>query len=269
MKALRIYLAALGLTALTACEKEIDFDYIDIEPLTVIEAELTPEGSVVAITLTTPMDEPMNRTRLTDATVTLTDLDADTTISLIPDADGNYVDPTPGAVGHRYRLSVERRGAVHEAETEMFGPAEIIGAEFNWIAMPYDDVAVFQAQFRDNPSTTGNCYWTKIFRNGKIYQWGEMDDRGAIGGVATYFTLTSRKNTDEEDDDTVLFDGDTVTVTVCPITRAMHAYLEALANDSNGPAMFTGPRCLGYFMASSPTSATVVFHPDEIPTFSH
>lgn len=269
MKTLRISLAALGLTALTACEKEIDFDYIDIEPLTVIEAELTPEGSVVAITRTTPMDEPMNRTRLTDATVTLTDLDTDSIITLTPDADGNYVDPTPGTVGHRYRLSVERAGALHQAETIMFGPVEIIGAAFNWIAMPYDDVAVFQAQFLDNPSATGDCYWAKIFRNGKIYQWGEMDDRGAVGGVATFFTMTSRKNTDEEDDDTVLYDGDTVTFTVCPITRAMHGYLEALASDSNGPAMFTGPRCLGYFVASSPTSTTIVFHPDEIPMFSN
>ena len=38
-------------------------------------------------------------------------------------------------------------------------------------------------------------------------------------------------------------------------------------NDSNGPAMFSGDKCLGYFMATSPVSESIAFHPDEIPEF--
>jgi hypothetical protein len=47
----------------------------------------------------------------------------------------------------------------------------------------------------------------------------------------------------------------------------MHDYLEALQNDSNGPAMFSGDKCLGYFVATSPVSASIVFRPDEIPEY--
>lgn len=266
IKDLILYASGIVLL-LTGCEKEIDFDYIDIEPLTVIEANLTPEGIVVAITETTPMAEPMNQLPLTDATVTLADLDKRTAITLQTDSTGNYVDSTPGIAGHRYRLSVERNGNTHEAETVMFAATDIVSAELNWISMPYDEVAVFQGQSLDDSSTHGDCYWVKLYRNGKIYKWGEIDDRGATDGLVTYFTFTSRKDTDQEDDEDVLYDGDILTFTVSPVTREMHSYLEALSNDSNGPAMFTGPRCLGYFMASSPTSVSIIFHPDEIPSF--
>ncbi|MDE7336127.1 MAG: hypothetical protein K2N10_07450, partial [Muribaculaceae bacterium] len=180
---------------------------------------------------------------------------------------GYYRNPDAGIDGHRYRLTVERNGQSFESETRMFGPTTIESLEFNWISMPYDDVAVLQGRFTDDTATTGDCYWVKIYRNGKIYQWGEVDDRGAVGGLCTYLTMTSRKDTDAEDDESVLFDNDVVTMTVCRISKEMHNYLEALANDSNGPAMFTGSRCLGYFLASSPAEKTIVFHPDEIPNY--
>ena len=68
-------LLSIGLMAvLVSCEKELDISYHNIDPLPVIEAELTPDGARVGITMTTPMGEPMDRTRLTDAVVTLTDL---------------------------------------------------------------------------------------------------------------------------------------------------------------------------------------------------
>lgn len=252
---------------MTSCEKVIDLDYLDIEPLTVIEGELTSKGAQIAITMTTPMDEPMDRSRLTDATVTISDLNDGIDYELAADADGFFTDPTPGIPGHRYRLTVERLGNTYSMETIMYPATEIISAEFNWISMPYDKVAVFQAQYLDNPADTGDCYWVKLYRNGKIYSWQEQDDRTAFDGVNTFFTMTSRMDTDEEEDDEVLFDGDVMTVTVTPISREMHDYLEALQHDSNGPFLFSGPRVLGYFLASDPTSRSVTFHPDQIPEY--
>ena len=252
---------------MSACEKELDFTYHDIEPLTVIEGELTSEGARIGITLTTPMDEPMDRTRLTDASVAVTDLTDGVEYTLAADAEGYFTDPTPGLPGHRYRLSVEREGNHYSMETVMYPATEILDAEFKWISMPYDKVAVFQTRYLDNPADTGDCHWVKLYRNGEIYSWHEQDDRTASDGVNTFFTMTSRKDTDEEDDDEVLFDGDVMTVTVTPISREMHDYLEALQNDSNGPFLFSGPRVLGYFIASDPVSRSVTFHPDRIPEY--
>lgn len=267
MKLYNILSAICMVTMFASCEKELDFEYHDIDPLTVIEAELTPDGAKVGITFTTPMDEPMNRTHLTDAVVTLTDLTDGTVYNLRTDADGFFVDSTPGIVGHDYRLVVERDGCHYEADATMYPPTEIESLEFNWIKMPYDYVAVFQGRFYDNRDIEGESYWIKLYRNGEIYQWGEMDDRSAVDGISTFLTMTTRQDTDEEDDDTVLFDGDVITCTVPPISRSMHDYLEALQNDSNGPAMFRGNKCLGYFMATSPVSDSVVFHPDELSEY--
>ena len=264
----KIYIASvLALLLFSSCEKEIDFKYHDIEPLTVIEGELTAEGARIGITLTTPMDEPMDRTPIVDASVVITDLTKDVEYILSPDSKGFFADPTPGIPGHRYRLTVKREGNTYSMETLMYPATEIIDAEFNWISMPYDKVAVFQARYLDNPADTGDCYWIKLYRNGEIYSWQEQDDRTAADGVNTFFTMTSRKDTDKEDDDEVLFDGDVMTVTVTPVSREMHDYLEALQNDSNGSFLFSGPRVLGYFLASTPVSRSVTFHPDQIPEY--
>lgn len=259
-----IYLFIAGVS-LVSCEKELDFKYHDIEPLTVIEAVMTDKGINVEITLTTPMDEPMNTARLTDATVTLSDLTEGTTTTLSPDQNGYYSDSIPGIAGHVYHLSVERQGDRYEASATMYPPTEIVSMEFSWIRMPYDHVAVLQGEFLDDTSTENQYYWIKLYRNGVIYKWMEKDDRGSNDGKCSFFTMTTRQDTDMEDDDTVLFDGDVMTCTICPISKEMHDYLEALGNDSSGPAMFTGDKCLGYFLATTPVSASVVFHPDEIP----
>lgn len=258
---LGIIILSLGLLS---CQRNFDLEYHDIDPLTVIEATLTPEGARVSLTLTTPMDEPMDRTRLTDALVILTDLSDGSEEELTINDDGYFVSPRGGIAGHEYRLSVERQGESFQAETVMLPPTEIIGMQFFWIDMPYDQVAVLQGQFVDNPAIDNECYWVKIFRNGEIYQWQEIDDRGASNGVGTFTAMTSRRDTDAEDDSTVLFDGDIMSVEVYPITRRMHDYLEAIGNDSNGPVLFTGHRVLGYFLASSPASSSITFHPDNI-----
>lgn len=266
MKIFNIIIAATLLMLFSSCEKDLDLKYHDIDPLTVIEAELTPDGIKVGITLTTPMNEPMDRTRLTDATVILTDITSGNIYYLTADAEGFYTDNVTGIEGHRYRLRIQRDGQVYEAETLMYGPTEFLSLEFNWIKMPYDHVAVLQGQFTESEGTN-DYYWVKIYRNDEIYQWGQMSDNGAVDGVVTFITMTSRMDTDEEEDSEVLYDGDVVTVTVSGISREMHDYLEALQNDSSGPAMFTGDKCLGYFIATSPVSDSIVFHPDEIPVF--
>lgn len=105
MKTLIYSVSALILTfLLSSCEKELDIKYHDIEPLTVIEGELTPDGVRVTLTQTTPMDEPMDRTHLTDADVVLSDLTTGEEYLLTVGNDGVYTSAAGGIVGHDYRL---------------------------------------------------------------------------------------------------------------------------------------------------------------------
>lgn len=248
-----------------SCEKELDFKYHYIDPIPVIEAELTPDGIRVGITLTTPMAEPMDRTRLTDAEVMLENITTGNNVALLPDSEGYFRDSTGGVPGDEYRLTVVRGDCRYVAESVMYPPTEITGLSFSWIKMPYDHVAVLRCDFLDDPTTKLDCYWVKIYRNGEIYRWMEVDDRSAKDGVKSVAMMTTRMDTEEEDEGDLLLAGDIVTVTVSQITPQMHEYLETLQNDSNGTAMFTGDFCLGYFTAGSPVSASITFDPAAIP----
>ncbi|MDE5807346.1 MAG: DUF4249 domain-containing protein [Muribaculaceae bacterium] len=266
MKIAKNFIAALLAGIFFAsCEKELDFKYHDIDPILVIEGALTQDGAEVSLTLTTPMDEPMNRDRLTDAEVFISDLTTGEEYLLSPDAAGLYVSEHGGITGHEYRLTVRREGEVYTSESRMEEPVEITGMEFNWIKMPYDYVAVLQVSFTDDPASFDNCYWMRLYRNGEAYKWAEINDLLSDNGIINEVIMTSRMDLDEEDEKDKLEEGDVVKATVTPVSREIHDYLEALSvGNSNGPRMFEGGFCLGYFLAAPVTEKEIAFRPDEI-----
>lgn len=264
-----IYFVSILIILITmqGCKKELDIKYKDIDPILVIEGQLSQNGANVRLTQTTPMDEPMNVTPITDAEVILKDLTEGTFLTLYPDDSGSFVSDIPGTEGHTYELNVTHGSGHYSAQCEMRAAAEILSVEFNWIKMPYDYVAVLQVSFKDNPSISGECYWVRLYRNGEAYMWNIKPDMYAQEGVINDVFMTSRKDLDEEDDATALRDGDVITATVSAISREMYDYLEAVSSDSNGPTMFNGDFCLGYFLATPISKESVVFRPDQIPYY--
>lgn len=257
---------AIMATLFSSCEKELEFDYREIVPVPVIEATLDESGATVSLTMTTPMDEPMDSTMITDATVVLTDLTESVTKSLTPDSSGLFRMSSPGIPGHEYQLTVETAGKRFESTTVMTSPSEIKGMAMEWIQMPYDKVALLKVDFGDDPSILGQAYWLRIYRNGKPYNWNIYNDHMASNGVISAIIMTTRKDPPDEDRDDLLVDGDTITATVASLTPAMNEYLLALtASGTNGPNMFSGDFCLGYFMAAPISSAAMIFRPDSIP----
>lgn len=257
-----ISLILIGIFSLMCggCEKEIDFEYRNIEPIPVIEGTLSQYGAEVRITYTTPMDEPMDLTTVRDASVVIYDLDDGVGYPLSINGEGTYVSSLRGETGHTYRLSVEMEGKSYSSECTMLEPVEIVGMEFEWIKMPYDDVAALQVSFTDRPETVGDCYWLRLYRNGKAYKWTEIIDLLANDGIIDEVMQTTRRDLDEEDEKDILEDGDEVTAVVTPVSREMYDYLEALGiGNSNGPQMFKGNFCLGYFLAAPIASCSITF----------
>ncbi len=248
---------------LVSCEKELDFRYHDIDPVPVIQGVLTEDRCEVSITLTSPMDEPMDRTHVTDAVVELRDLSSGHESLLSPDINGCFVSDIGGVPGRKYRLSVEYAGCIYESETEMLPAVEVDEMAFEWVKMPYDYVAVLQVSFFDKPAKADERYWVRVYRNGEPYKWLTVSDGGITTGIIDVAMLTSRKDLDAEDDDEALNDGDIVTVSVSAISTGMCDYLDALmSGGSNGPEQFGGGRCLGYFQASTPGEMSMVFRRD-------
>lgn len=248
----------------TGCEKELDFKYNSIPPQLVIEGTVTQDGSEVLLTWTTPMGEPMDRTPVTDAQVTISDLTNGQTVTLLPGLNGIYTSDMRGSEGHIYRLTVEREGVTYRAESTMGRETQITGMEFCWVRMPYDDVAALQISFTDDPDSWEDHYWLRVYRNGKIYKWAEINDLLSSGGVIDEVLMTSRRHTEDEDEGDILEAGDEIMATVVPVSRAMYEYLEALSiGNSNGPRMFSGGECLGYFLAAPVAGLTITYSPSD------
>lgn len=250
--------------ALLGCEKELDFEYHDVESPLVIEAVLSDDGPSVRLTHTTPMDDPMDLSPVTGALVTLTDLTASESRILPLRDDGTYGDDTSGEPGHDYQVDVTAGEKNFRTHCKMASGTEIVDMFFQWIKMPYDDVAVLQVSFREVAGDTDNCYWIRILRNGEAYSWEVVDRRVTETGIINVVTLTSRRDIAEEDESDVLRDGDEVTALVVPVSCKMADYLTALALDSNGPRMWEGDYCLGYFLAAPVAEKRVIYHPDQL-----
>lgn len=251
---------------LVSCEKELDFHYHEVESQLVIEGLTSCAGTSVSLTKTIPMDEPMDTKSVTDAKILLTDLTDGLDREVFVDKNGVFYDAVPGIVGHDYRIDVFYKGNQYTSMCTMLPPTQIINLQFQWIKMPYDYVAVLQITFYDLDSKD-DCYWIKLYRNGQPYMWLLSDDRSAVNGIINEVTMTSRKDVNEEDEKSVLKDGDEIKVTIAPITRNMYDYLIAIQSDSNGPKMFAGDYCLGYYMASNETESSIIYHPDSMSIF--
>lgn len=258
-----ILTSVMALMALSSCEKELDFKYHDIEPLMVIEAAIDQNGSKVSLTYTTPMDEPFDNAKLTDAVVNITDVETGNSEQLSVGNDGFYRGETAGEIGHQYRITVEREGKLYQSESRMLSEVEIQDLNFCWVKMPGDDMAVLQIHFTDNP-ITADYYWVRVYRNGEAYLWNATSDMASVNGIVEENFTTTHRDESQEDEKSLLRDGDEVTVTVTPIDKLMFDYLTALSINSNGARLYTGDFCLGYFLASPVAKQTIVYHPDNI-----
>lgn len=248
-----------------SCEKELDFKYHDVESQLVIEGNLSEEGSQVTLSYTIPMDEPFPSKPVVDAEVILTDLTDNISYPLAQDK-GIFQNKISGIPGHTYELSVNHEGKTYKSTSLMRKGVEILELKFQWIKMPYDHVAVLEI-ISTVSEVEGTCYWTKIYKNGEPYKWLVSHGSGAIDEELTQTTFTTRQNPDDEDDEDNLKDGDVLKVVVLPVSLEMYDYVTGISSDSNGPAMFTGDFCLGYFLASEEAESSITFHPEEIPYY--
>lgn len=264
----KLTLSAAALTLLTACEDELDFQYHDIEPLKVIEGTFTQEWGGLKITLTTPMDEPLDTTPLTDADVAITDLTEGTTYQLTPDAEGIYRLPQ-GIVpltGHEYAVDVTTAGQHFKATSTMLPPTSIDVLEFSWIAFPGTEQASLQVGFPDPEPGVENYYFVKIYRNDRTFTWSLARDIYMVDGlVRVNFFLTDREPKDDATFYDMLEPGDVVKAEVYPVDLKMFDYLMSAAMPGkNMIDYFSGDKCLGYFLTAPVASQTIVYDPEKI-----
>lgn len=275
-----LYILLLLLLTLS-CQKEIELDYRDIEPVVSIEGRVTNEQVYVLITRTRSMNDSVKSRGIGGAVVTISSEDG--TEQLVYDARDGYYRPASGMKGipgRTYRLDVTLDGHQYAASSTMPRQAPIVSTQFIWQPLLDNGMLMYEMWATDPEPDVRNYYWYRVDRRAKdpkvrqkqgtdAYRWSSFDDRGAINARIYRDIMCVNEEMmdgqDIEDDQlkSILFDGDTITLQLMTIDRAMFEYYQSL---SVGQRMGANPisnisgGCLGYFAAGSVSHADTVIY---------
>lgn len=264
-----------------SCQKEIELDYRDIEPVVSIEGRVTNEQVYVLITRTRSMNDSVKGRGIGGAVVTISSEDG--TEQLVYDARDGYYRPASGmkgVPGRTYRLDVTLDGHQYAATSTMPRQAPIVSTQFIWQSLLDNGMLMYEMWATDPEPDVRNYYWYRVDRRAKdpkvrqkqgtdAYRWSSFDDRGAINARIYRDIMCVNEEMmdgqDIEDDQlkSILFDGDTITLQLMTIDRAMFEYYQSL---SVGQRMGANPisnisgGCLGYFAAGSVSHADTVIY---------
>ena len=275
-----LYILLLLLLTLS-CQKEIELDYRDIEPVVSIEGRVTNEQVYVLITRTRSMNDSVKGRGIGGAVVTISSEDG--TELLVYDARDGYYRPASGmkgVPGRTYRLDVTLDGHQYAATSTMPRQAPIVSTQFIWQSLLDNGMLMYEMWASDPEPDVRNYYWYRVDRRAKdpkvrqkqgtdAYRWSSFDDRGAINARIYRDIMCVNEEMmdgqDIEDDQlkSILFDGDTITLQLMTIDRAMFEYYQSV---SVGQRMGANPisnisgGCLGYFAAGSVSHADTVIY---------
>lgn len=264
-----------------SCQKEIELDYRDIEPVVSIEGRVTNEQVYVLITRTRSMNDSVKGRGIGGAVVTISSEDG--TEQLVYDVRDGYYRPASGmkgVPGRTYRLDVTLDGHQYAASSTMPRQAPIVSTQFIWQSLLDNGMLMYEMWASDPEPDVRNYYWYRVDRRAKdpkvrqkqgtdAYRWSSFDDRGAINARIYRDIMCVNEEMmdgqDIEDDQlkSILFDGDTITLQLMTIDRAMFEYYQSL---SVGQRMGANPisnisgGCLGYFAAGSVSHADTVIY---------
>lgn len=280
----RTILPLLCLLLFTACEKEIDFDYHEIDPLVVVEGRVTNEGTEVHITHSRSVTDSVHGKTLPGATVVITCDDHQETLTYHPAGDC-YQSPMKGQPGKTYQLSIDFEGKHYESTSTMPAPTTIISSQFYWMTVLNERLLVNVLWATDPHPDTRDYYYFRMDRRSshphalaksknhpKAYRSNVFDDRGNPPGFVFRDIHCMMERTAEEDEednwDKILYAGDTIMMQLMTIDRPTYDYFRTLSSGQGGGANpisnITGG-CLGYFTAASISrSDTLIYHPEEV-----
>lgn len=281
------YLYIIALLLLTvSCQKEIDLDYHEVDPVVCIEGRVTNEGIYVLITHTRSMDDSVKVRGIRGAVVTITADDGRTEQLEYDARSGYYRSPSDwkGVPQQTYHLNVLLDGQQYEAVSTMPMPAPVTSAKFVWQSVLKNRLLVLTVWATDPEPDVRNYYWYRVNRQSvdttarrkygaDPYRWNVFDDRGSMGGriyrdIHCMMELEDDEEPEDEDDyrRSLLFDGDTITFQLMTIDRPTFDYYQSL---TVGQRMGANPRsnitggCLGYFVAGCVTRSDTLYYRKE------
>lgn len=256
---------------LTGCEKEIEIDYRSVDKLYVIEGRITGETTEVIVTHTRDMGSPVKGSGIEVTSVEISTNDGFTE-KLEYQSDGFYRSPS-GLTGNplqTYTLSVSMDGKEYISSSTMQKQAGIESMKFQWFDV-MDERGLICVLGVNDIAGEENHYCYRMYRNGELYRWNTLRDRGKDGetiSINIFCMSESMAQDNKEDDrDEILYEGDEITIELRTIDKKAYDYLYSLGlseRTSFNPIDDFSGECLGYFSAYSVVRQQIVFRYSEI-----
>jgi len=252
---------------LCSCEKEIDLDYHQVEPLYTVEAMTTQEGTQVQICTTQDVSENSREGHyVEDAKVVISIKKDDFEDTLQYTRNGIYTSWLKGYVGYTYDLDIYI-GDRHFTSSSTMPEAPVVKSfEFVWKEMLSQRYLLGDLRIEDTPDQN-SYYFMHLYRNNIGYRWAVMTDaKNRNAELQQLFRCTTEKEMNQGDSD-ALKDGDKIRLEVRAIDKRAYDYLysmQTMDNAGTNPiANFTGG-CLGYYSACNTVTYDYTFRRSEV-----
>jgi len=257
----------LLLLLLVSCEKDVELNYHSVNPLYVVEANLTQDRTSVRITMTQDMDDNSGGVGVEGATVVVTSGDSIRRL-LAYTRNGYYQSALCGVPGTRYHLTIDINGQ-HFTSSSTMQPRPVFNSfRFVWKKVASERFLIGDLRIQDIPGSA-NYYFLHMFRNNVGYRWAVVSDaqRNADGEVQQLFSCVTEREQEKGTNSDVLKEGDRLHFEIRAIDRPAYDYLysmQLMSNTGTNPITnFTGG-CLGYFTAFNQITYDCYFHEADI-----
>lgn len=266
----RYFFSLLALLALTAsCEKVIDININDANPVPVIESYIENDSTAYALlTYTSNFFDNSSSPFITDAVISIED-DAGNSESLTYEGEGVYRgSAVRGFIGRTYTLKVTIGTETYTAVSKMpplvpidsfttqslrgFFGGNGSGPERYWAYVNYTDPGVVQNYY----AVRTTYYDSTETEQGFVTDYRIADDELSNGIATRSFTTTNP-----------FYSGDTITTELASLDQATHLYFKTLQDALTGgfgsaapsnPTTNFSEGALGYFGAWSKEVKTFV-----------
>lgn len=253
-------LAVFVLNCFSSCEKVIEIDLKETEPVIVIQANLTDifQKQYVYVSQTSNFKEETKFKGISDAIVKIKDEDEQLTHSFKSESEGEYTSIFKGREGRTYTLTVEVNGKVYDAISYMPKKVTLDSISITEITLFSEKSKFIKVHYQD-PSDIANYYNYVVFINDEKNSGIYVDsDRFSNGKYVSQTIFTS--DPEIKVDDVLMLDFQNIN---SKVFRYFYALSQITGGSQGGPVAPSNPDsnisngALGYF--STHTSEKRVF----------
>jgi len=265
---------ACCLMAISACEHEIDFDYLTSEPKIIFDGRISNEGVFVRISEMRPMSDSTKHHAVSDAQVWIASDDGSEEQLYYDARQDCFLSSTgiTGTPGQTYSMKATVTGQRYEASSTMLAPTPVDTIFFRYVDVLNQRIYFVCIKGRDPLPDDRNYYLHRLWRGDELFRWNPRSGRSSVDGVFEYDIICNSEkdieNGIDDDGKIPLRDGDVINAEVMSIGRSeweyFHSLLYGAATMSNPLTNIRGG-AQGIFMAASITRPdTLVFNRAEL-----